>query len=104
LATALPEAIGGFYADKERREKRDKKHGALKIQMPVSHRICTKVKEKGGIRATEKGHRGDIEEAVQTEECRDNRSGSVPGSYPHAGEHPTVFECSTIYGVSQGKE
>ena len=38
---------------------------------------------------------------MQRDEGRDNRSRSMSGSHPHAGQHPAIYECITIYGNAQ---
>ena len=35
---------------------------------------------------------------------RNNRGGSMPGSYSSAGKYTTVYKYSTIHGISQGKK
>ena len=58
-----------FYADKERRKKRDKKHITFKIPLSVSHRICTEVPQERNLRTLCKQKNVEILEA---EACVDH--------------------------------
>lgn|GEM_PF-5871751 len=93
-----------FYADKERRKKRDKKHITFKIPLPVSHRICTEVSKKRDLWAVEKGHRRNTADIVQAKECGNTGGRGVCRSHTYVGEYSAVFKCSTVHGISQGKE
>ena len=72
--------------------------------MPVSHCICTKVPQEKNLWEVEKRHRKNTADIVQAKECGNTGSRGVYRSHTYAGEHSTVFECSTVYGISQGKK
>ena len=80
-----------FYADKERRKKRDKKHITFKIPLSVSHRIRTEVPQKRDLWTVEERHRRNTADIVQAKE-RGNTGGRGvhrPHTYVHVllGKH-----------------
>ena len=93
-----------FYANKERGKKRDKKHITFKISLPVSHHIRTEVPQEGNLWAAEKRHRRNTADVVKAKECGNTGGRGVCRPHTYAGEHSTVPECSTVHGISQGKE
>ena len=51
-----------------------------------------------------KRYRRNHQDIVQAKGCGNNRGRGMCRSYTYAGKYPTVFECSTIYGFSQGEK
>ena len=66
--------------------------------------IRTEVPQEGNLWAAEKRHRRNTADIVQAKECGNNGGRGVCRPHTYAGEYSTVPECSTVHGISQGKE
>lgn len=54
--------------------------------------------------ADQVGHWDYSKKIVRVQGGGDIESGSMPGSHPYAGKHPTKVQCITVYGISQRKK
>lgn len=79
-------------------------HITFKIPLSVSHRICTEVSQERNLWTVEKRHRRNTADIVQAKECGNTEGRGVCRPHTYAGKYSTVPECSTVYGISQGKE
>ena len=70
----------------------------------TAYRICAEVSEERNLWTIKKRHRRNTKDIVQTKRRGDHRSRSVYRSHTHACEYTPILECSTVYGISQGKE
>ena len=79
-------------------------HITFKIPLSVSHRICTEVSQERNLWTVEKRHRRNTADIVQAKECGNTGGRGVHRPHTYAGEHSAVLKCSTVHGISQGKE
>ena len=66
--------------------------------------IRTEISEKNFLWRKARGNRENPERIMRMERRNDNRSRSVPGSYPHAGRDTAQDECIKLHGISQRKK
>ena len=93
-----------FYAIKIRRKKQNKEHITFKIPLSVSHRIRTEVPQKRNLWAVEERQRRNTADLVQAKECGNTGGRGVHRPHTYAGEYSAVLKCSTVHGISRGKE
>ena len=74
------------------------------MELQVPYRICAEISETDRVWNDQSEHRSNTADIVRAEEHGDPGSGSLCGSYPHAGEHPPDFERITICGVPEGEK
>ena len=85
-------------------ERNEIKSTSFKIPLSVSHRIRAEVPQERNLWAAGKRHRRNTADIVQAKECGNTEGRGVRRSHTYAGEHSAVPECSTVHGISQGKE
>ena len=73
----------------------------FQLSMPISYRICTEVSQESDLQADTERYRRNLPKAMQRDEGRNHRSGSMRRSHPYARKYTTIYECSTIRGDTQ---
>ena len=68
------------------------------MELQLSHSICPKVQATGNLWTNKARDRANTEETMRTEGDRNNRSGSMPRSYPHADKHTTEIQ-RILFGI-----
>ena len=74
----------------------------MELQIPYS--VCTKVPAASDLSTNQSGHREDHTTVMRNEESGDNRSGGMPGSYPHVSEYTAEYQRVAICGIFKGKK
>ena len=74
------------------------------MELQISYRVCTEISAASDLWKDQGRGREDIKDAMRTQRGRNHRSGSVPESYPYAGEHTAEVQRVRIHGIPEGKK
>ncbi len=86
------------------KDKNEKKHGTLKIQMPISYCVCPGIQKERDIRTIKERYWGDIEKLCEQKGVEITEAEACPDYHTYVGKYPTPLKYITVCGISQGKK